>query len=220
MDPTSQTPAPDATAPGGAESQGASGHPDLRAAADGVALLLGGVGDERLGDPTPCSDYSVRELLAHLVGLVAAFRDTARKDLGPTTDTDPRAVPLVLPDDWRELLPRRLEELVAAWARPGAWDGETRAGGVDLPSAIAGRIAMNELTVHGWDLARATGQPYAPDEASLRVSYELMRPTGDDGADAAREGIFGPVVPVPDGASLLDRVVGVNGRRPDWRPGG
>jgi uncharacterized protein (TIGR03086 family) len=87
---------------------------------------------------------------------------------------------------------------------------------VDLPGQIAGRVALNELVLHGWDLARATGQEYDPGEASAAVSYEMVKPSGDD---SLRDGIFGPPVAVPDDAPLLDRAVGMSGRRPDWRPG-
>lgn len=190
--------------------------PDLGAVATALAHLAEGVTDASLGEPTPCPKYAVRELLAHVIGLSAAFRDAARKDLGPSTAVDPGAVEWVLADDWRAELPRLLDELVTAWRAPGAWDGDTRAGGITFPAAAAGRVALNELLVHGWDLARATGQDYTPDEAGLRVSYGLMAPAADDGG---RDGMFGPVVPVPDDAPLLDRVIGLSGRRPDWRPG-
>ncbi|WP_405889889.1 TIGR03086 family metal-binding protein [Streptomyces sp. NBC_00133] len=189
---------------------------DLRPAARAVAQLTAAVDDAWLADPTPCPKYAVRELLGHIVGLATAFRDAARKDLGPSTNTDPSSVLPVLHDDWRTVLPQRLDELVESWASPEAWDGHTQAGGVTLPAAIAGRVAVNELVVHGWDLARATGQAYSPDDASLQVAYELMKPTGDE---ESRGGLFGPVVEVPESAPLLDRVVAVNGRRPDWRPG-
>ncbi|MFC9270303.1 TIGR03086 family metal-binding protein [Streptomyces zhihengii] len=197
------------------ETTGPSGTtlPDLAAAAAGVAALLPGVRDDRLDDPTPCPDYAVREMLAHLLGLATAFRDAAAKETGPTTATSPDASRPVLAGDWRTALPERLAELTAAWRRPEAWEGMTQAGGVTLPGAVAGRVALNELVVHGWDLAVATGQPYDVDEASLAVSREMLTPTGDD---SMRDAIFGPVVPVPEGAPLLHRIVGLSGRRPDW----
>ncbi|MFJ6947017.1 TIGR03086 family metal-binding protein, partial [Streptomyces wuyuanensis] len=167
--------------------------PDLGPVAAAMARLAAGVPDAGLDGPTPCPKYAVRELLAHVVGLSAAFRDAARKDFGPSTAVDPGTVEWVLPDDWRSELPRLLDELVAAWREPGAWDGDTRAGGITFPAAAAGRVALNELLVHGWDLARATGQDHAPAEADLRVSYGLMAPAADDGG---RDGMFGPVVPV------------------------
>ncbi|MEU2116024.1 TIGR03086 family metal-binding protein [Streptomyces sp. NPDC016459] len=187
---------------------------DLGAAAERVARLAEGIGDERLGDPTPCPEYAVREVLAHVVGLGVAFRDAARKQFGPTTRTPPGSSRPVLADDWRTALPKVLDELAAAWREPGAWEGDTQAGGIDLPAAVMGRIALDELLIHGWDLARATGQAYEVSEEELRVSEALLTPA-DDSSD---EAFFGPVVAVPDDAPLLDRVIGLSGRRPDWRP--
>ncbi|GAA3006509.1 TIGR03086 family metal-binding protein [Streptomyces fulvorobeus] len=189
---------------------------DLRSAARQMRSLLPAVEDHRLDDPTPCPDYAVRELLAHVVGLATAFRDAARKEFGPTTDTSPDAALPVLGGDWREALPRLLDELVTAWDSPAASQGMTRAGGVDLPGEVAGLVALNELVVHGWDLARSTGQEFRADEVDLRLSEALLTPA--EGGPGSSD-IFGPPVPVPAGAPLLDRVIALSGRRPDWRPG-
>ncbi|WP_235023914.1 TIGR03086 family metal-binding protein [Streptomyces sp. WAC05374] len=188
---------------------------DLGPATRRVAKLVEGVTDDRLDGPTPCPDYAVRDMLAHLEGLAVAFRDAGRKAFGPTTDTDPGAGLPALGRDWRATIPRRLGELADAWRDPAAWEGTTRAGGVTLPGEVAGLVALNEVLIHGWDLARATGQAYAPDEASLEGSYALLAPTADD---PDQRGPFGPPVPVPDDAPLLDRVIGLSGRRPDWGP--
>ncbi|MFC8665631.1 TIGR03086 family metal-binding protein [Streptomyces sp. NPDC057199] len=182
-----------------------------------VARLAEEVGEEQLDAVTPCPEYAVRHLLGHLAGLSMAFRDAGRKDLGATTDTDPTSrLPDVTPG-WRAELPKVLGELAEAWRDPAAWTGETRAGGVDLPGEVAGIVAADELVVHGWDLARATGQPYAPDAAALDAAYEMLAPSVDD---PSRGTIFGPVVPVPEGAPLLDRVIGLSGRDPGWAPTG
>ncbi|MDN0195017.1 TIGR03086 family metal-binding protein [Streptomyces sp. S.PNR 29] len=179
-----------------------------------LARLAEGVTDEQLPDETPCPGCAVRNMLGHLHGLAVAFRDAARKDLGATTGTAPDAAACEIGPGWREELPKALGELADAWRDPSAWTGMTRAGGIDLPGAVAAAVAADELVIHGWDLARATGQPYEPDPAALRVSYDLL-------AAAAAEqdrggGIFGPVVPVPDDAPLLDRAVGLSGRDPGW----
>ncbi|MEU3007022.1 TIGR03086 family metal-binding protein [Streptomyces sp. NPDC007020] len=191
--------------------------PDLGPAARRITTLLGPVDDGSLDGPTPCPAYAVRELLGHLTGLATAFRDAARKDLGPSTATPPDAALPVLEDDWREALPQRLEEVAAAWRAPDAWTGMTRAGGIDLPGEVAGVVALNELVIHGWDLARSTGQPYAAGEAELRSCEALLAPDADD---PDRGGIFAPPLPVAADAPLLDRVIALSGRRPDWWPGG
>ncbi|WP_405456274.1 TIGR03086 family metal-binding protein [Streptomyces globisporus] len=210
---THETPAPAAHE----TASSAVGLTDLEPAARRIAELLGPVDDGALDGPTPCPDYAVRELLGHLTGLATAFRDAARKDLGPTTATSPDAALPVLDDDWREVLPSRLEEVAAAWRSPDAWTGMTRAGGIELPGEVAGAVALNELVIHGWDLARSTGQPYVAGEAELRSCEVLLAPDEDD---PDRGGIFAQPVPVPADAPLLDRVIALSGRRPDWRPGG
>lgn len=179
-----------------------------------LARLAEGVSDARLADPTPCPDLAVRNLLGHLTGLAVAFRDAARKDLGVTTDTSPEAnVPDVGPG-WREELPEVLGELAEAWRAPEAWTGMTRAGGIDLPGAVAGAVAADELVIHGWDLARATGQEYRPDPAALQASYDLLAASAEE--SDRDTGMFGPVVRVPADAPLLERAVGLSGRDPGW----
>ncbi|MDG9691952.1 TIGR03086 family protein [Streptomyces sp. Alain-F2R5] len=187
---------------------------DLGPQARVLARLAEGVSDARLADPTPCPDLAVRNLLGHLTGLAVAFRDAARKDLGVTTDTSPEAsVPDIGPG-WREELPKVLGELAEAWRDPGAWTGMTRAGGIDLPGEVAGAVVADELVIHGWDLARATGQEYDPDPAALQASYGLLAASAEE--TDRDEGMFGPVVPVPADAPLLDRAVGLSGRDPRW----
>ena len=182
-----------------------------------VAQVAEQTADGQLDAPTPCEQYAVRQILGHLVGLSGAFAAAAHKDFGPATSTDPGSVVPDVEPGWRGELERNLTTLVAAWQAPEAWEGETQAGGIRFPAAIAGRVALNELVLHGWDLARATGQDYAPDAASLGVSYALLAPS----ADAPESNpMFGPPVPVPEGAPLLDRVVALSGRRPDWTPAG
>ncbi|MEU5085691.1 TIGR03086 family metal-binding protein [Streptomyces sp. NPDC021356] len=182
-----------------------------------VVRLAQGVGEEHLAAPTPCPDLATRHLLGHLLGLSVAFRDAARKNLGATTDTRPNTTVPDIGPGWREELPRVLDALAEAWRDPAAWTGMTRAGGVDLPGGVAGAVVADELVVHGWDLARATGQAYEPDPAALRAAHGFLRAAADRNAGQGG-GIFGPVVPVPEDAPLLDRAVGLSGRDPHWRP--
>lgn len=92
----------------------------------------------------------------------------------------------------------------------------TAAGGIDLPGDVAGLVTLDELVVHGWDLAVATGQAYEPDPEVLAAVHEFVLGFSGPGQEEAREGLFGPEVPVPDDAPLLDRVIGLTGRDPSW----
>ncbi|MBN0044083.1 TIGR03086 family protein [Streptomyces actuosus] len=185
---------------------------DLAPQARIVAQLVQGVTDEQLAGPTPCPDYAVRDLLGHLAGLSEAFGAAAGKRLGPATDTPPATSVPDLDPGWRSDLPKALDALAEAWRDPAAWTGTTRAGGVDLPGAVAAAVAVDELVVHGWDLARATGQSYDPDPVALHIAHTFLHGSVDDSGN----GIFGPVVPVPADAPLLGRAVGLSGRDPGW----
>lgn len=190
---------------------------DLEPAARRITERLDAVDDDALGAATPCPGVTVGALLAHIEGLALAFRDAARKELGPSTDTAPAVESGVLETGWRTRLPAALDAMVAAWRAPGAWEGMTRAGGVDLPGQVAGMVALNELVLHGWDLAKATGQPFDAEDAHLHSSLALLAELGGGPPGASP---FGPPVPVAEDAPLLDRAVARSGRRPDWRPGG
>ena len=75
----------------------------------------------------------------------------------------------------------------------------TQAGPVDLPGEIAALVALDEVVVHGWDLARATGQDYDPGEAAILACLGFAQ-SFEPPADADDGGLFGPPVPVPDDA--------------------
>ncbi|MEV6104274.1 TIGR03086 family metal-binding protein [Streptomyces sp. NPDC051940] len=188
---------------------------DLGAQAQCVKRLVAAVREEQLKAPTPCPEYDVRALLGHLVGLTAAFRDAAAKELGPSTGTDPGSALPQLADDWRTRLPAQLDELAAAWRNPAAWEGTTQAGGIQLTAQEAGVVALNELVVHGWDLARATHQPYDPRPQDLEVSRAMLAAFPEP---EQRGTAFGAVVEVAESAPLLERVIALSGRPPSWTP--
>lgn len=187
---------------------------DLEPPAQRIVALLDGVPDEMLTAPTPCEEYTVADLLDHLIGLAAAFRDAGTKTLGPNTTQGPRVSAANLDPDWRKVLPERLAELAAGWRSPDAWEGETQAGGVTMPAEVMGVVAVDELVLHGWDLARATGQPFECDPASTEAIFQLLSQADPEGA----EGMFGPRVEIPEEAPKLDRALAFSGRNPSWTP--
>ena len=193
---------------------------DLGPAADQVKTLVAWVTDDQLPAQTPCEGTSVATMLDHFMGLTLAFHDAATKT-PPATGADrtgpgtPSAANL--DPAWRHCLPEQLNELVAAWKEPAAWEGMTEAGGVTMPAEVMGLVALDELVLHGWDLARGTGQPFACDPASTQACFEFTSRAAAPGEEANREGLFGPVVEVPPDASLFDRALGLSGRDPAWR---
>jgi uncharacterized protein (TIGR03086 family) len=81
---------------------------------------------------------------------------------------------------------------------------------VTLPGEIAAMVALDELVLHGWDLALGTGQQFECDPASTEVCFEFTSMASVPGEEASREGLFGPVVDVPPDAPLLHRALGLS----------
>lgn len=191
---------------------------DLSAAAEQVAGLIEGIGEEDLTRPTPCEEYTVGDILDHMMGLTLAFRVAAEKADDPMARSAPAPDAANLEPRWRSELPRRLDALVAAWREPAAWEGQTTAGGVTMPAEVMGLVALDELVVHGWDLARATGQRYGLDATTGDAVLVFLEQSAQESGGKGTPGLFGPVVPVPPTASALDRAVALAGRDPAWRP--
>jgi uncharacterized protein (TIGR03086 family) len=186
---------------------------DLSPATTRLAELVRNVTDRDLKAPTPCPEYTVGDLIDHVNGLLLAFTMAALKT--PLTGSGSGDAAR-LPMDFRESVPARLAELAQAWRSPAAWEGMTAAGGVDLPGEVAAGVALDEVVLHGWDLARATGQPFEVDEDLLQVVHGFVASIEPGDRDGS---LFGAAVEVDSNAPLLDRVLGLSGRDPAWKVG-
>lgn len=190
---------------------------DLEPATRKLAEIVEGVRDDLLGAPTPCSESTVGDLLDHVDGLSVAFAAAARKTPLEGDSRAPSVDASRLGPDWRRRVPERLATLASAWKDEAAWTGMTQAGGLDLPSDVAGIVALDEVIVHGWDLAVASGQRFTCEPHLLEAAYGFVRSAVDESPQGT-PGLFGPPVPVTDDAPLLDRLIGLTGRDPSWRP--
>jgi uncharacterized protein (TIGR03086 family) len=177
-----------------------------RAAGPAVAVFRG-IGPEQLTGATPCQEYDVRELVSHLLQwgpmMVGAGRKRA---MGQVADE--------AGDGWCHALEIQTADLVEAWGRPEAWQG-TAPMGAPLPAPIVGGMVLGELVLHGWDLARATGQDAIWPDDVLACAYEAAAATAEQGRAM---GLFAAPVGVPAEASIMDRLLGLSGRNPQWTP--
>ncbi len=193
---------------------GADGLPadDPRIAFAGAVSLgravIAAVRPDQLDAPTPCPDYDVRGLVGHLVAVVQRVAAVGRGE-------DPFSVAQVA-----DLEPGDLAApyITAAHDVQAVWSDATLLGRMitlpfaTLPGAVALRIYTGEVSVHTWDLATATGQQPAWDAAVLEVALGAM--TQGLPAEPRDEVPFAPVVHVPAGATLIDRLVAWTGRQP------
>jgi uncharacterized protein (TIGR03086 family) len=172
-----------------------------RRAAEPVVL---GVTDDQLDAPTPCAEYTVRDLLNHLLQVVVEFQKLAAK-----RDADFGSTPDRVTGDWRSVFAGEMTALVTAWAAPGAEEGTS--GQMGLPASTVGRLALLDLTVHAWDLAHATGQSFTPDPDAVSALFEVI----DQMGPTAREmGMFGAAADVPADAPEFARLLAATGRTP------
>jgi len=189
---------------------------DLGPAARRLADLVANVKDDALDRPTPCPAYSLGDLIEHVGGLSLAFTAAGRKERNAYTEMGGAGDASRLSADWRERIPRDLAALAQTWAEPGAWAGMTRIAGDDSPAGVVGLVLADELAVHGWDVARATGQAYACEPDILEAALKFLQMFASPDAPAGPEVTFGPARILLDEAPLLDRVVGMAGRDPGW----
>jgi uncharacterized protein (TIGR03086 family) len=173
--------------------------------ADGV---VGGIGDHQRRDATPCPDYTVNGLAAHLVGgLLWLGKLPVGGSTDPLAASDPNLAGAAL------LPPFRL----AAAAVRRNWTAATLATTYATPmGAISGAglasYTVVEIVVHSWDLAVATGQAIRPTEALAEAVLGLA--SEFDEATLRAPGMMAPAVDLPVEAPAMDRLVAFLGRDP------
>lgn len=182
----------------------------LREAADRADAVVDGIRDDQLGDPTPCAEFTVRDLVNHLYQVVVNFQSLAQRQKVDFSNTpDATADP-----QWRKGFAAETGKLAEAWSDPSALAGVSP--GMGLPQPVVGQMILLDLVLHPWDLARATGQAYAPDMdavSELHAFADHMGPT------ARQMKVFGPEHPVPDDAGEFERLLAKAGRDPQWTSG-
>ena len=167
--------------------------------ADGV---IGNVRPDQYDDPTPCSEWAVRDLLSHTIGVVSGLGAAAAGD--PPSEfalgTDPAA-------QFREAAAVAL----AAWRTPGVLDKIVDAGPGPMPGRVLAGINLLDTATHTWDIATATGQPAQLPAGVAEAALEAGRATI---SPEIRPGRFGPEVSAPTTAGPTEQLVAFLGRQP------
>jgi uncharacterized protein (TIGR03086 family) len=196
-----------------------SGQAGARCAPSGAITLLASaisyalaavvqVAPEEMTLPTPCTDWDLEALLAHLAASMADLESALR-----TGHLDPEPDDAATPDpddDPVELLRDRAANLLfACYAHHGP-DRFVLVGGLPLPAGIVTCTGAVEIAVHGWDVRSATGRggPIPPALATRMLRLSPLLVTG-------REGLFGTPVQVPAQASPGDQLIAYLGRHPE-----
>lgn len=186
-------------------------YPAMRECAAEAARIAGHVPADRLPDPTPSADWDVRALANHLVLHTSyGLEHRARRTEMPETLT---ARDFTADSDWPERYRSGLDRAVTAWADPAVWEGEIGEGPGASPAVSVATLMTLEMALHGWELARATGQEFrlSEDAAAFVLgvvdAYAEMYRTYDGFADP---------VALPVTAGTFDRALAASGRDPEW----
>jgi uncharacterized protein (TIGR03086 family) len=192
---------------------------DLGPGVERLKDVLAGVDESQLGKPTPCPRFNVGNVIAHVGGFAQAFTAAGRKERSDILEHPPTGDPTPLADDWRTSIPRDLDTLAEVWRNSAAWEGTTRIAAQDAPAEMVGATVADEIVVHSWDIARATGQDYDADPALLEAALGFLEAFTTPDAPAGDDVAFGPHHPTPPAARSVDRAVALAGRDPNWTAG-
>jgi uncharacterized protein (TIGR03086 family) len=173
-----------------------------RAATERASTVVRAIAPDQLDRPTPCTEWTVQDLLDHLTGGTEYLR--AAVDGRP---------PVPLGDAGPADFEAGVRAVLAGLERPGVLDRTCPSPlgpAWSVRQAVAGTFM--DVLVHTWDLARACGRPEALDPVLVRACVEMFLPDMPEHGRAA--GLVGPVVDVGPQASPQDRLLGAMGRRP------
>jgi uncharacterized protein (TIGR03086 family) len=182
---------------------------DLACASAVMGDLIDQVAAEQWTAPTPCTEWSVRDVVSHIVGMnlvfVAMFEESPMPDRGlDRLGADPAGA-----------YQRSAAALRAAVARPGVLERSqaTPVGVATGAERLRWRIA--DLLVHGWDLAQATGAAAEPPDDLVEQALAFTR---SQLPGQPRAGRFADPQPIPDNAPAIDRLAAFTGRQVPWTP--
>ncbi|MEU7907890.1 TIGR03086 family metal-binding protein [Actinoplanes sp. NPDC049118] len=156
--------------------------------------LISGIAPDQWTEPTPCAEWDVRALVDHVVAGNALFTASLSGQGGK-------------PDGYVD----SAERMLAAFRAPGALDKVVEVPFGRVPGMVALHLRIADVVVHGWDIARATGQraDYPDDvvEQALAFSLAALPAVRSDRSP------FAPPQPVDDDAPVLERLAACLGRK-------
>lgn len=172
-------------------------------ALDAADELIAGIRPQQWLAPTPCTDWNVRRVVEHVVGMNLVFAAMLSDRTPPHRGED------LLGTDPIGAYRNSANLLRAAFAQPGVLDRTYQSPLGFSTGSERLQIRLYDLLAHAWDLAQATGQ-------SLHVPNDLVEQTltfvqGQLGLQP-RGDRFRPPQPFSEGAPAIDQLVAFLGR--------
>lgn len=183
--------------------------PELyRRALDAFGARLRSVGEDQWTSPTPCSEWTVRDLANHVLGenrwVPPLLEGKTIEQVGDAFEGD------LLGDDPAAAWEEAAREALASVRDPGALARTVHLSFGDFPGRFYVGQLLSDHVIHSWDLARATGGDETLDPELVRFAYDELVPQFEQWRKA---GAFGPRVDVADGADLQTKLLAEAGRK-------
>jgi uncharacterized protein (TIGR03086 family) len=184
---------------------------EMAAAAAEAARVVQNIPDTKsLDDPGLCGDWDLRTLLNHLI-LWTSY-SAERRAHGESVAEDLMSKDFTADPGFREDYAKQLKKAVDAWSVPQAWEGTRDMMGTATPATDIGAMLIMEMALHGWDVARATGQEYHATDALAAVVEQTVKAQAElfrqyDG--------FADPVKTADDATAFAKALALSGRDPN-----
>lgn len=180
-----------------------------RQALDATRPLVAGTRADQLDLPTPDDEWDVRTLLNHVVAgnwwAAELAGGKTIEEVGDRLDGD------VIGPDPLDAWDASAEAAAKAFEMPGALAAPCAVSYGPVPGEVYAGHRFLDVLLHGWDLAKATGQPTDLDPALVAGALEVLTPQWDM---LRGSGAFKTDVPVPDDGDPQTRLLAMVGRRP------
>ena len=145
---------------------------EMASAAAETARVVNGVPQGQLDAPTPCPHWDLRTLLNHTI-LWTSY-SAERRAHGESVAQDLMDKDFAADPGFREDYARQVDKAVEAWSDPQAWAGDRNVMGAATPATEVGAMLIMEMALHGWDVARATGQEFTTDDQTANALEDIV----------------------------------------------
>jgi len=174
-----------------------------------TGTVVAGTRPEQLDNPTPCTEWTVRDVLNHLIGGCLSFAAGSKGESRPMDDGEDHCA-----EDHVGEFDRAAKEALEGFSQPGALEKEFAMPWGNSPGVAALGLALADAVVHGWDIAQGTGQEIQIDDDIAAEIYgstsQMMEPKGS----YPRGDSFKEPVEVSGDAPARDRMLAYLGRQP------
>ena len=182
----------------------------LQRVVDQTTELVDATTEADLSKPTPCTEWTVRDLINHITGGSTMFAMSAESGSVPDDMVGQLMGGDNLGDDYKGAFKTATTRAMAAFEQPGVLEKIVKLPFGEMPASIALNIAIFDVATHACDIAKATGKSVADQELmeqALEIGKQMIGP------ELRGPGIFDEAQPSDDAASASDRLLAFAGRK-------